>query len=110
MKSVAARSVADDLGIDVNTSPLGVFQALQDQHTSTLANHEAVAIGIERAAGPPRIVVAAGNSTHVAQGSGRQWVHHRFATTTDHNLGSTPADAFRTFPDGVGAGGAGRIQ
>ena len=56
--AVAAGAVAQHLGIDASTATSGVFQLLEHQQAGALAEHEAVAITIERTAGPLRIVIA----------------------------------------------------
>ena len=47
----AGRAVADDLGVDRRAAPLRVLELLEDEHAGALADDEAVAILVERAAG-----------------------------------------------------------
>ncbi len=65
--AVGAGAVAQHLGVDAGAASLGVFQLLEHQHAGPFAEHEAVAIAVERAAGLWRIVVAFGQRPHVGK-------------------------------------------
>src|SRR3954470_12533265 len=42
VKAVGGRAVADDFGIDLGTALLGMFQFLEDEHTSAAGDDETV--------------------------------------------------------------------
>ena len=68
---VRRRGVADDLGVDVRATRARHLQILQHQHARALAQHEAVALGVEGAARAGRIVVMARERAHVVEGGHR---------------------------------------
>ena len=61
MIGVAGQAVADQFGIDLGATRLGVFEFFQDHHAGALAHHEAVAIFVVGARGAlPGVIVAGG--------------------------------------------------
>src|SRR5262249_47410797 len=63
---IAREAIADDLGIDLGATPLGVLELLQDDDARTLAHDEAVAVAVPWARGALGRIVEAGG-----QGAGR---------------------------------------
>ena len=58
VKSIAARAVANDLGIDVSTARSCVVQTLKDHNPSPLTDDKPVPVGVKGAASPQGIVIA----------------------------------------------------
>ena len=69
---VGAGAVAEHLGVDPCAAGLGVLEFFQDQHAGPFAEHEAVAVGVEGAAGAGRIVVPLGEGPHGREGAEAQ--------------------------------------
>ncbi len=58
MIGIAVHAEADQLGVNAGAAPPGVFVFFQHQHAGAVAQHEAVTLGVPRAAGRRRVVVA----------------------------------------------------
>ena len=63
--AVGAGAVAEHFAVDVRAAGLGMFEFFEHQHAGAFAEHEAVAVAIERAAGLGRLVVPLGEGPHV---------------------------------------------
>ena len=106
--AVGAHPVAEQFGVDSGAAGLGVFEFLQHQQAGALGEDEAVAIGVEGAAGVGGIVVSLRQGPHgrePAQAHGR---HRGLAAAGDHHLGVVVLDGAEGVADGVGGGCAGR--
>ena len=72
------------------------------------AEHETVAIGVERSTGGGRIVVAFGQGPHVGEAADAHRGDGRFRAARDHHVGVVVLDRLEGIADGVGGAGAGR--
>ncbi len=101
MIRVARHSIAHNLGQNSRVAPFRVFERLQDENSRALANHEAVAVGVKRAAGVFRVIVAGrkrfhrGESAHAHRGDGR------FGAAANHDLRVPVLDHAKGIPHRV---------
>jgi hypothetical protein len=56
--SIRRDAVAEQFRVDLRAARLCVLELLEHHHRAGLAHHEAVAAGVERPAGVPRVVVS----------------------------------------------------
>src|SRR5918911_1471784 len=67
--SVAGRSVADQLGVNLRAAPAGVFQLFEQDDPRAFTEHEAIAVGVERPRGARGLFVAVRrHRAHAAKG------------------------------------------
>ena len=83
MVAVGGHAVADELGVDLGSARQGVLTLLEDQGRRSLAHHEAVAVGVERAG-----EALAGSSLRVE--SARAWLK---PATANSQIGASPPPA-----------------
>ena len=57
MIGVAVHSISDEFRIDADAAPAGMLQFFKDNDSRAFAEHESIAIFIERTAGFSRFVV-----------------------------------------------------
>ena len=57
MVGVAVHSISDQFRIDADAAPAGMFQFFKDNDSRAFAEHESIAIFIERTAGFRRLIV-----------------------------------------------------
>ncbi len=111
---VAAHPVADHLGQDGRAAALGHLQRLQDQDAGALADDEAVALGVERAAGALRLVVAGGQRPHGGEAAHAHRGDGGFGAAADHDVGVAPGDDLEAVAHRMGrgraGGGGGRVR
>ena len=108
MAGVGAGAVAEHFGIDRRAACLGVFQFFEDEHAGPFAEHEAVAVAVERPAGLLRIVVALGEGPHAGKAAEAHRRDRGFAAAGDHHVGIVVLNRLEGVADGVGGAGAGR--
>ena len=109
MLAVAVGAIADDLRQDVRATGLRVFQVFQHQRAGTLAQHQAIAVGVERTWRQFRLVVAHAGGEQGVEHRGRRGIQLLRATGDHRDLlaaayglvGATDALAAR----GAGTGG-----
>ena len=70
-------AVADQLAVDVRAARPRVVQSFQDDDPRAFGHDEAVAVLVERPAGPGRLVVAAAERLHVLETGQRHRDHGR---------------------------------
>src|SRR5439155_22349457 len=104
---VGAHSVTEQFGINLGAAFFGVLQLFQQQNAGALADHKAVAVFIERAAGSFRIVVAGGEGAHGGKSADAHGRDRGFAAAGDHDVGSVAGDDLHGIAEGMGAGGEG---
>ena len=105
---VAARAVAQHLAQDPGAPPLGVLQALEHHDRAAVAQHEAVAVPVERPARGLGRVVPAGQRLHVGEGRHGEAGDGRLGAAGHHGVGHAVPDHVERIADGVRRRGAGR--
>ncbi len=88
---VAAHAVTDDLGQDVRTAPLGIFELFQDQNAGALAHHEAVALGVPGTGSFLGFVIALRKSAHGRKPADAHGRDAGLRAAADHGVGSRRA-------------------
>ena len=106
-KASRAHAGAGQLGVDVGAAGLGVLELLEHQAAGALADHEAVAAGVERPRGVRGIVVARAESAGGGEAGHADRADGRLAAAGEHHVGVAAADDAGGVADGVRAGGAG---
>ncbi len=107
---IARQAVAGDLGIDPCSAGQRVLALLEQADPRALTHHEAVAVGVERAARVRRIVVARGQRLHRAESTDGERRDHGLRSPGDHQVSVAFADQAHRLADRVGSGGARRGQ
>src|SRR5271156_6775179 len=105
---VAGHSITNNLCENLRAAALRVFQRFQNHHTGTFADDEAVAIGVERAAGVFGIVVAGGESAHGGESADAHGRDGSFSAASDHHISCATLNNFERVANGVRGSGAGR--
>ena len=105
---VAGHAVADDLGEDARAAALGVLERFHDQDAGAFADDEAVALGVKRAAGALRLVVARGERLHGGKSADAHGRDRGFRAAADHHFGVAALDEAEGIADGVRRSRAGR--
>jgi len=82
----------------------------QHQQGRALADHEAIAPGVERPRGSLRFVVAGADGPHDAEAGQAQGQDARLGPTGDHHVGRAAPDHGRRLAQGVVAAGAGGVD
>ena len=106
-EGVGRRAVADDLAVDPGPACPGVLELFEDEHAGPLAEDEAVAIAVERAAGALRLVVAGGKGGQEDEAGHAEGVDHAVRAAREDHVGVAAADQLVGLADGLRAGGAG---
>src|SRR6185312_17547052 len=75
------------LTIDARAPSLRVLQGFDDEHGSSLAKHEAVAVDVPWSRRALRLVVAAAHRLHLSEARDRQGVDDAFRPTHNGNVG-----------------------
>ena len=107
VRGVAARAVAGQLGVDARAARERVLALLEHEHARALADHEAVALGVERAARALGAVAQRRERAEVAVAGQDDGRDGGVGTAGEHRVGAPGADQPERGADGVGAGGAG---
>ena len=84
-----------------------MLELLEDEHARALAEDEAVAIAVEGAAGPRRLVVAGGERGQEDESGHAEGVDHAVGAAREDHVGAVAADHLEGLADGLRAGGAG---
>ena len=108
MEGVGAHAVADDFTENLRAACLGELQLFQDEDARAFADHKAVAILVQGAAGVVGIIVAGGEGLHGGESAHTQRGDGGFCTTRDHGVGIAALDDAISVANGVCGGGAGR--
>src|ERR1700722_4201721 len=83
---VAGHAVADDFGEDGGVAFLRVLEGFEDENTCAFADYEAVAAGVERAAGVSGIFIASGKRFHGSKAAYTHRSNGGFGAAADHHL------------------------
>ena len=110
VEGVAAHAVAGHLGVDARTAVPGMLQLLEDEHAGAFADHEPVALDVERLGGSLRVVVVGAQGASGSEPGHADGADGRFAAAGEHDLGRSVADEARGIPDRVGGRGASRAR
>ena len=106
--AVGAGAVAEHLGVDPGAAGLGVLQLLEHQHAGAFAEHEAVAVAVERPAGALADRRSARDRARmVAKPLMPMGVSGGLGAAGDHHVGLVVLDGLEGVADGVGGAGAG---
>ena len=108
MVGVGRSASAHDLAVDLRPARLGVLVLLQNQRARALADHEAVAVLVERTRSVHGIVVARRKRLHGVETAHRRLVHGGFRAARDHHVGLAVADGLHGGDHAVVGRSAGR--
>ena len=98
---VAACATSEDFAKNRGTTFFCVFEFFEDEDPSSFAEHEPIAIQIERTAGAGRFLVAFGEGPHVGEPADSHRRDGCFGAAGDHHLGLAVLDGFQRVADGV---------
>ena len=104
---VAAQPIAEHLAQDPCATALGVLEALEHHHGAAVAQHEAVAVPVERPARGLGRIVAGGEGLHVREGGDGEAGDGGLGSAGDHGVRHAVADEVERLADRVRRGGAG---
>ena len=104
---IGGRAVAEDLAVDVSAARPGVFEFLEHQHAGTFAEHEAVAVQIEGAAGTSGIIIVGGEGCQQAEASDTEGVDHAVGPPGEHDVDVSASDQLGRFTNRLARGRAG---
>jgi len=90
------------------TACLGVFVLFEDQRAGALADHESVAVYVERARSVLGVVVTGRDGLHRRESSHARFVDRSLRTARDHHVGLAPADLVEGVDHAVVRRSAGR--
>ena len=108
---VTGHAIADHLGVNRRAAALGELEFLEHHHAGAFAQHEAVAVLLERTARARRIVVARRQGAQRGKTANPHRTHRRFSAARDHGVGRAALDNLERVTDRVRrrrACGAGR--
>ena len=108
MVGVAGHAIADDFGDDIRAAALGEFERFENQHAGAFADDEAVALGVEGAAGALGFVIARGERAHGGESADAHGSDGRFGAAGDHHFRVAALDDFVGVANGVRRSRAGR--
>ena len=103
---VPAGSVAGELAERCGVAAPRVVLGLENQHGSAFADHEAVAVLVERTAGSLRIVVSCGKCARVAEPCQRHRRDRRLAAAGQDDIGISGPQQAQGLAERMCAGGA----
>ncbi len=106
-EGVGRRGVAGNLAVDGRPAAAGVLEILQHQHPAPFADHEPVAVAVERPARPRRLVVASRHRRQEHEAGDPERMDHAVHAAGEHHVGPAAADDLDRLADRLGAGGAG---
>ncbi len=86
MVGVGGHAVAQQFGVDSGAARFGMLQRFQNQHAASFAHHKAVALGVKRAAGVFRVVVAGGHRPRGAERANPHGHNRRLRTARNHHI------------------------
>ena len=86
----------------------GVLELFEDHHAGPFAQHESVAIVVERPRGLGRLVVAGAQGGEQVEAGDAEGMDHAVRAAGEHDVGIAAANDFGRFADRLAAGGAGR--
>ena len=92
---------------DVCAAGPGELEFFEDEDAGALADHEAVAVFVEGAAGVGGVVVAGGERLHGGEPADAHGGDGGLGAARDHGVGVAPLDDAEGVADGVRGGGAG---
>ena len=104
---VTGHTVADNFGENIRAAFLGDFEGFENHDAGAFADDEAVAVGVEGAAGVFRVIVAGGERAHGGESADAHGGDGGFGAAGDHDVGGAALDNFEGVADGVGRRGAG---
>jgi hypothetical protein len=107
VKRVVGGAVAREGGVHRGAAGLGVRAALEHHDPGALAHHEAVAAGVEGAAGAGGLVVAGGERAHGVEAADAQRGDGGLGAAGDHDVDRAAGDPAGGLAEAVGARGAG---
>jgi hypothetical protein len=108
MKGVAGEAVTCKFAMDPGAPLQRMRQGFEDDDPRTLADHEAVAVAVERAACLLWFVVAPGERPHRIESGDAERGNRRVHPSGDHHIGVAVGDDPGGVPDSAGARSAGR--
>ena len=108
VKGVARHAVADDFGVKLRAAPAGVRQFFEHQNPRAFADDEAIAVGVERAGCPRRVVVARRQRPHRRKAADAHRRDGRLGAAADHRIGVTALDDLEAVADRMRSRRAGR--
>ena len=85
-----------------------MFQLFQDEHAGPFAQHESVAVAVERARGLGRLVVVRAQRRQQVEAGDAERMDHAVRAAGEHHVGLAAANDLGRLADGLAAGGAGR--
>ena len=100
---VAVGGVADQLGVDPRAAPSGVLELLEHQDAGALADHEAVAVEVERPARALGLGVAGRHRPHRVEPADPEDRDRGLGAAGDHAVGVAVADRAHRLADRVRA-------
>ena len=107
-EGVGRRGMAGDLAEDRRSAGAGVLELFEHQHPAPFADHEPVALAVERPARPRRIVVASRHRRQQDEARDAERVNHAVDAAGEHHVGAAAANDLDRLADRLGARRAGR--
>ena len=101
MVGIAGASITGCVAIDSCASFERVFLFFQNDDSRAFGHNEAIAVFVERAGSPLRIVIAAAGSTQRGKPADTQHGDGGLGPTGNHDIGIAVLDHTHGFPDGV---------
>ena len=108
MAGVGTRAEAEDFRVDSRAAGPRSFQFFNHQNARSFGQHKAVPLGIKRAAGAGRVVVARGEGLHILKTGEGHFGDGRFGATGNDHVGIAVLDGAEGVADGVVRAGTGR--
>jgi hypothetical protein len=103
-------AITGQLGIDARPSAAGRVPRFEDEQAGALAEDEAVARGVEGAAGSLGRLVVRRQGTEQTEARQADRVDHRVEAPGEDIVGGAAPDQLHGDPDGLTPGGAGRVD
>lgn len=107
VEGIPGGAVADEFGVDLGSTFLGVFVFFEDEHAGAFCQDEAVTVFVPGATGFLWGVVAGGEGHALDKAGETHASHGSFGTASDDHVGFIMLDSTQGAADGVGGGGAG---
>jgi hypothetical protein len=106
VESVVVYAVPEDLGIDVGTAALGVFQLLDDERSTTFTHNKSISQRVKRATGQGRVASPSAHGLDYIERANRNGCQGRFCSACDDYVCEVVPNVTQRFANGNCAAGA----
>ena len=108
VSGVAGCAEANHFAVDSSPTFAGVLEFFEYQQARAIGKHKAIAVLIERSAGPMRLIITGRKRPHVGESAHPDPGNRRFGSARDHQVAKTRSHMLKCIAHRVGRAGARR--